>query len=68
MFALLADDVVKCAADTVAVVVVVTVDVVKEISVLVTALLGCRDIDGSEGEHERALLLSTFNNSVVGGN
>jgi len=59
MFALLADDVVKRAVDTVAVV-VVTVDVVKEIAVLVTALLGCRDIDGSEGEQERALVLSTF--------
>jgi len=32
--------------------------------VLVTALLGCRDIDCSEAEQERALLLSSFKNSV----
>jgi len=85
VFALLAfvgkvtEDVVKHAVDTVAVILVVTVDVVKEIPVLVTAderrslhtsigahtaLFGCRDIDGSEGEQERALSLATFKNSV----
>lgn len=79
IFTLLADDVIKLAVDIVAVVVVVTVDVVKEIAVLVTAgelgllhtcigahlaLFGCRDIDGSEGEQERALSPATFKNSV----
>jgi len=34
--------------DTVAAVVVLTVDVVKEIAMLFTTLLGCRDIDGSQ--------------------
>jgi len=57
-----ADDVVKCAVDTVAVDVVVTVDVVKEferrslhLCILAhSALLGCSDIDGSEEVQERA--------------
>jgi len=74
-----AEDVVKHAVDTVAVAVVVTVDVVKEIAALVTAdkrrslhtcigehsaLLGCRHIDSSKGDQERALSLATFKNSV----
>jgi len=74
-----AEDVVKHAVDTVAVAFVVTVDVVKEIALLVTAdkrrslhtcigahlaIFGCRDIDGNEGEQEHALPLVTFKNSV----
>jgi len=74
-----ADDVGKRPVDKVAVAVVVAFDVVKKIAVLVTAderrslhtcvgahsaLFGCRGIDGSEGELERALSLATFKKSA----